>query len=420
MEEDEGVPKKKKRVSKSPKKAAPPNKKSKPAPAPKLEDPKSKGEVTPSGKAKPPTSGKVGGPADIPKSGSSDPNVIRQANDFFDRMGLNSMPDAGEMRAGGAGVPPTDPTLPKPASDNLPDIIRTNLVRTDFDGAPPGWEPNWKQVKDLPRMFQTAIQQLAKAVFSLFTDVPVGEIWHMSTPAGDSTQDLNLMGQWIQQNGIRDDAMRLQMEEAIPGYHGDILVYNTVGYTFVLVHDFAGHYIYAWPGGRGVHVGGNNVPQLEGKKVSTKALVEYLIEGDAAVFAAPKPPKAGPLDGAATKLNALIEKLRPYIQDLPTFHAIENHLIRLVANNAVVKPYTNTGRSDSQIQKKQAADMKAGEAAANKRSQDALKIIRGYIRLRDALKQRGMEDLGAHIESIKLMKTRPEFNHDYIDAIFHP
>ncbi len=411
----------KKKPAKKPARKAPPKEKPKSTPGPKIEDPKSKGEVTPPKNNKPPV-GKAAPTSSVPISGHNDPNVARQANDYFRQMGLNAVPNEEEMRqlaaqrgAGGPPLPPAEPQPPNP--DNLPDIIRTNLINTQFDGAPPDWQPNWKKVEQLPRMIQAPIRQLGSMVFSMFTDTPVGDIWHMSTPAGDSIEDLNLMGRWIQQNGVRDDAMRLRMEEAIPGYHGDILIYNTVGFTFVLVHDFAGHYIYAWPGGRGVHVGDTNVPKLESKTVSTRALVEYLIEGDPGVLTAPAPKKPGPLDGAATKLNRLIYELKPWIEHLPAAESIERHLLQLVARSHVVKPYP--GRSDKEAQAAERKSIQRSDAAANDRSKHALDIMRAYIRLRQTFKDRGEQDLKGHILAVGALEARPkQFKRSYVDAIF--
>ena len=126
----------------------------------------------------------------------------------------------------------------------------------------------------------------------------------------------------------------------------------------------------------------------------------------------------GALDGAAAKLNRLIETLRPFIRHLPTFEAIERHLLGLVANNAVVNP--QPGKSDKDWQKDRLAGDRAAEDAANQRSQKALHIIRGYIRLREALKAAGKEDLQAHMDSLAALKKSSRFDHQYVDAIFHP
>ena len=53
---------------------------------------------------------------------------------------------------------------------------------------------------------------------------------------------------WIRTNGTEDVDAEIDFAETIPGYKADLKVYNCGEQTFMLVQDFAGNYIYGWPG----------------------------------------------------------------------------------------------------------------------------------------------------------------------------
>lgn len=253
-----------------------------------LEDPASKGQV-----ASPPKGGRSA--AKVPGKISDKPVAPAQftgdtgaqaaahfSNMNTDMIGDDEISDEQALANSGRqpqGVAPTEGVPPEPPTpQNLPAVISRALTRTDSDYIPPDWQPEWKMVRQLPGYLQNAIRQLGRQVFRQFTDTPLEDIQVMATLAGDSDTDMDMMAHWIQQNGVRDDAMEMDFNDVIPGYTGQVVVYNTLGYTFVMVNDFAGKYIYAWPGGRGVHLepGGNNL-RIEGK-ISTRALVRHLIE----------------------------------------------------------------------------------------------------------------------------------------------
>lgn len=67
--------------------------------------------------------------------------------------------------------------------------------------------------------------------------------------------EINAVASWLKQNAIRDMEGEIQFSEIFEGYEAEVKLYNAVGYSFLLVKDFMGNYIYSWPGGRGVHLG---------------------------------------------------------------------------------------------------------------------------------------------------------------------
>lgn len=143
----------------------------------------------------------------------------------------------------------TDGAEPQPV-ENLPAVISTAVQTQDTEVT---FEPEWHQVKHLPGYMQQGIRAMGRMVFAPFTDTPIEDIQVLSTLSNPATH-VKKMAAWITRNGIRDDAAELRFEEIMPGYRADVVIYNTAGYQFMIVRDFAGHYIYGYEGGRGVHL----------------------------------------------------------------------------------------------------------------------------------------------------------------------
>lgn len=436
LEEDEKP--QKKPVKKTAKKA-PPKATRKTSPRPKLEDPKSQGEVAPKPKKPPqpqtPPTPAPPKPINLDVDGFLSNRDDLAGTDFYQHalnLYRSDSSIADGYGIGGGGPPGNDdvPLLPPPTPDNLPAVISTAVARTDYDGVPKGWQPKFKQVRESPAFFLNVVQATGREVFGPFTDIPIENINYMAhsrfADLGSTNTEVDMMANWIRRHGVRDDQAELEfMRGPMAGYAPNTTIWNTDGYTFMLVKDQAGNYIYAWPGGRGVHLGGNNVPKLE-SKISTRALVRHLIEGAPGPLPATLPapaapattmPKPGPMAGAAAKLNHLIYELHPLIDHLPSFETIERHLLNLVANKASTP--SNYGQSDAHWRKQSRERDAAGEAAANARSTKALHIIRGYIRLRKELDARGTDKLKAHMDAVAYLRKSGKFDPQYIDAIFN-
>lgn len=154
--------------------------------------------------------------------------------------------------------------LVAPTPENIEEILGQAIANTtDENPNMVAFNPEWTMVSDLPGYMQTQIRALGRMVFEPFTDTPIEDINVMAAPFTNSKRDLDMMAHWITRYGIRDDEAELIFGDIMPGYSAQTQIWNAEGYTFMLVKDQAGGYIYSWPGGRGVHIDQDApVPQL--------------------------------------------------------------------------------------------------------------------------------------------------------------
>jgi hypothetical protein len=193
-------------------------------------------------------------------------NDPRAGNFMRDIANMDMQDEISDAEAArNAGHTPThqgeEPVPPTP--ENLPAIISTAVAQTGEN-----IQPNWHMVKHLPGYMQNAIRTLGRSVFRAFTDTPIEDIQVLSTLSNSETEVRGMMA-WIKHNGIRDDRAELDFDGTINGYGADVQIWNVEKYTFMLVKDFAGYYIYGWPGGRGVHVGNTKMKQIESREYWT-------------------------------------------------------------------------------------------------------------------------------------------------------
>ena len=154
--------------------------------------------------------------------------------------------------AHGAPTPGAVPEMPR-NPENLPAVVGQELMAHGNREYPDDWQPKWSQVKHLPGYLKNAIRAMGRQVFSQFTDTPIEDIQVMATLTNSET-DVRRMMAFIKRNGVKDDEAVMDFNRSIPEYDADVQLWRMVGYEFLLVHDFAGYYIYGWPGGRGVHL----------------------------------------------------------------------------------------------------------------------------------------------------------------------
>ena len=173
--------------------------------------------------------------------------------------------DAGDMAMIGRNEGPalaTDGADPLPVTpENLPAVISRAIMDTSAEN--PGmvvFDPEWTMVRDLPGYMVGQIRTLGRMVFQPFTDTPIEDINVMAAPFVNTKRDLDMMAHWIRRYGIRDDEAEMKFDGIMPGYSAQTQIWNAEGYTFMLVMDHAGGYIYSWPGGRGVHVSQDAAP----------------------------------------------------------------------------------------------------------------------------------------------------------------
>lgn len=150
--------------------------------------------------------------------------------------------------------------------DNLPQVMNTALIEKGDSEVGTVRPPEWHMVKHLPGYLQQGIRAMGRMVFAPFTDTPIEDIQVMATLL--NARDVQVMADFIRRNGMKDDEATMEAHDIIPGYGADIQVWNTEGYTFMLVKDHAGAYIYGWPGGRGIDLDGpESYRQLESEEV---------------------------------------------------------------------------------------------------------------------------------------------------------
>lgn len=228
----------------------------------------SKGELAPAGDTAPTTDAPGAGPVAPPgkKAGRArtrasvkpidDPRAGRWLSDLSMRdLGLDDEIDDDEAaRRAGAS---TDGAVPEPRTpENLPAVISTAVARSE--DVP--FEPQWHMVRHLPGYMQRAIRAMGRQIFGPFTETPLEDIQVLSTLSNDDTE-VKMMAAWIRKNGVRDDQAEMDFAATMPGYAAQTQIWSTQGYQFMIVKDFAGYYIYGWPGGRGVHVGAGAAPR---------------------------------------------------------------------------------------------------------------------------------------------------------------
>ncbi len=111
-------------------------------------------------------------------------------------------------------------------------------------------EPEWHAVKNLPGYMSNAIRAMGRIVFGQFTDTPIEEINVIANLQGNgpnSDTELAVVARYMRKYGQLDQEMSLDFEQTMPGYTGDVKIYKTNNYTFCVVVDFMGKYVYAWP-----------------------------------------------------------------------------------------------------------------------------------------------------------------------------
>ncbi|MTH95215.1 hypothetical protein [Roseibium sp. RKSG952] len=143
-----------------------------------------------------------------------------------------------------------------PTAGNLPSVISNAITETGGEIT-----PEWHQVRHLPNYAVNQIRALGRQVFRQFTDIPVDDIQTVTTLTNDETEVRHLMA-WIQRYGQKDDEAVIEFEATIPGYDAEVQLWNVQDYGFLVVKDFGGYYVYGWPGGRGVDLDYDPVPQL--------------------------------------------------------------------------------------------------------------------------------------------------------------
>ncbi len=145
-----------------------------------------------------------------------------------------------------AGVRP-QPTTPEnlPAViEKLPDVINKEVTKET------NVEPEWHQVKNLPGYLKNQIRALGRQVFGSFTNTKIEDIQIIANVGGsgpNTKRELNAVAGWLKDNGKRDTDGEINFQQSIPDYDADFEIYTAKNFTFMVVKDEYGNYIYSWP-----------------------------------------------------------------------------------------------------------------------------------------------------------------------------
>lgn len=172
---------------------------------------------------------------------------------FLQRLGLEdeiSDAEAAEI----AGLTPSDiegeVPEPRPPGTDLA-TIETLPANVNRDiSAQTHVQPDWHQVKHLPGYLQQPIRAMGRQLFQTYTATPIEEIQIIANVGGqgpNSAREVNAVTRWLVDKGERYTEGEMDFARSIPGYNTDFKLYKAKGYTFMLVKDFAGRYVYAWP-----------------------------------------------------------------------------------------------------------------------------------------------------------------------------
>lgn len=154
------------------------------------------------------------------------------------------------------GHPDTAGEHPIPVNnDNLPAIVNKDIALAGEHRV----VPNWHQVKHLPGYMLNAIRAGGRQVFRQFTNTPLEDIQMICTLPGMNDEiEVKAVMHWVRQNGVADD----EAEMDFAGQKVKVRLWKTEDFSFLLVKDFMGVYIYSWTGGRGTKLAGNERKQL--------------------------------------------------------------------------------------------------------------------------------------------------------------
>ena len=142
---------------------------------------------------------------------------------------------------------------PKPPETLPTVIVKTTTLATTAEHAlrKAGYlVPDFHQVAALPGNVKDQIRQLGRSVFKTMTITPTNKIFVVANLGGqgpNTDREVQSVAEWVRSNGQDYGAGSINFDRSIPGYKAETHLYTAAGITWLLVKDFAGQYIYAWP-----------------------------------------------------------------------------------------------------------------------------------------------------------------------------
>ena len=155
-----------------------------------------------------------------------------------------------------------DKLFPKPEDEEeeedllktemLPAVIVTTLATTAQNALRKAGYlvPAFHQVAALPGNIQDQIRQLGRSLFKSMTITPTNKIFVVANLGGmgpNTNREVQSVANWIRDCGDDFGDGSIDFDRSIPGYEAETYMYTAAGIAWLLVRDFAGQYIYAWP-----------------------------------------------------------------------------------------------------------------------------------------------------------------------------
>lgn len=146
-----------------------------------------------------------------------------------------------------APYPVDEPTLDistEVNTENLPAVAGEALQAAGVTS------PEFHQVARLPGNMSRMIRQLGKVLFGSMTNTPTEDIYMIGNLGGqgpNTRQEVNAVANWVRNHGDDLGPGDIDFEAVMPGYSAQTQQYVAAGVRWLLVKDFAGEYIYAWP-----------------------------------------------------------------------------------------------------------------------------------------------------------------------------
>jgi len=147
----------------------------------------------------------------------------------------------------------TSSVEPKPPEMVPVVVVKTTTLATTAEYAlrKAGYlVPNFHQVAALPGNIKDQIRQLGRSVFKTMTITPTNKIFVVANLGGqgpNTDREVQSVADWVKQHGQDYGDGSINFDRSIPGYEAETHMYTAAGITWLLVKDFAGQYIYAWP-----------------------------------------------------------------------------------------------------------------------------------------------------------------------------
>lgn len=158
--------------------------------------------------------------------------------------------------------------VPPPTKENLPTIIGQQLSVIEDNPI----EPKWHSITILPGHVQQAIRSIARKIFTNYTRTKMEDLLFVTPFLNLNTKpEIGLILNLLKQKGKKVDEVNIEFHDFVPGYFikGDI--YNAFGYSFMVVNDPAGLWIYVWPEKDTIH---NKDMDLLNKNDSKNLMIE--------------------------------------------------------------------------------------------------------------------------------------------------